>query len=302
MMMSDWEIKIIQNIRDGASAFFDRMFEMFTFLGEKEVLIVLLILVYFAYSKKVGQRLAHAILNSLLINNAVKGLVKRARPWTHPDATYLPVRPETATGYSFPSGHTQTAAVTYTSFALLFKRRAITIVAVAMIVIIGFSRVYLGVHYPTDVLAAIALGVGVAFAGAYLHRKFEDSMKKQLLLYLASLVVFLPFVFVFWRSDFNNISIYRDFYTSYAFFAGFVAAVAIEHRFVNFSDKGSLKVKIIRSIIAIVLAVGVLLGLKALLPEENILMDMLRYSLIPVIVLGLYPLATKNILFFPEGK
>jgi membrane-associated phospholipid phosphatase len=300
MVMNTWEVKIVQALRDAATGFFDILFEAITFLGEKEVLIVLLILVYFIYSKKAGQRLAYAVFTSLLLNNTVKGLVKRPRPWTVAD--YQPARLETATGYSFPSGHSQISATTYASFALVFKRRTITIAVSALITLIGFSRIYLGVHYPSDVLAGIFLGVGIAVVGTYLHGKCEDCIKKQMLLYLLTLVIFLPFVFIFWRRDYESIEIYRDFYTSYAFFAGYIAASAIERRFVNFTDRAPMKIKIIRTVIAIVLVIGVLFGLKTVLPEKNIFMDMLRYALLPVIGLGLYPLACKNVLFFSENQ
>ncbi|MDD4077308.1 MAG: phosphatase PAP2 family protein [Bacilli bacterium] len=300
--MSNWEIQIIQALRDVATNFFDILFEAITFFGEKEVLIVLLIFIYFIYSKKVGQRMAFAIFSSLLLNNVIKGIVMRERPWKHPKANYQPVRPETATGSSFPSGHTQNSAVTYTSFALEFKKKSITIVVGVLVLLIGFSRIYLGVHYPTDVVAGIALGISCAVAGTYLHHKCENSFRKQYLLYIVLLIIFLPFIFIFWRTNYQEIMLYRDFYTSFAFFAGYVVAIGLEYRFVNFINEASVKIKIIRAAIALILVVGVLFGLKTVLPKQNIMMDMLRYFLIPVIGLGLYPIITKKVLFITHKQ
>jgi len=295
--MSEFEIKIIQALRDIATNFFDGLFEIITFLGEKEILIVLLIFTYFAYSKKAGQRIAFAIFSSLLINNTLKGIIKRPRPWTHPNATFEPVRGETATGASFPSGHTQNAAVTYTSLALIFRNKIITAVIGILIFLIGFSRMYLGVHYPSDVIAGLILGIGCAVIGCYIHQKCECSFRKQYLLYLIVLLVFLPFIFVFWHSDYNQILVYRDFYTSYAFFAGYIIGVGLEYRFINFVDNASIIIKITRTVIALLLTIGIMFGLKYVFPNNNIICDMIRYFLIPVIGLGLFPILGKSVLF-----
>jgi membrane-associated phospholipid phosphatase len=96
----------------------------------------------------------------LLLNVAVKHFVQRARP--HVDHPLL-----TLTSYSFPSGHTAGATVFYGFMVALLlahvkqpgRRIAIVGVAVAMVLLVGFSRMYLGVHYLTDVLAAIVEGV-----------------------------------------------------------------------------------------------------------------------------------------------
>lgn len=98
-----------------------------------------------------------ALLSSLL-NSIVKALVDRARP-------VLPDPVAHASGQSFPSGHAQAALVGYGILLLVFLpvlrgvwRRVAVVVAVLMVLAIGFSRVALGVHYASDVLAGYVLG------------------------------------------------------------------------------------------------------------------------------------------------
>lgn len=295
--MGNWEIIIIQALRDAATTFFDNLFKLITIFGEKEIIIIVVLFVYFFFSKKAGQKMAYGIFSSILLNNSIKGLVARPRPWTHPYADYDPVHPETATGYSFPSGHAQGSAAIYSSIAIETKKKYINVISAILILLVGFSRIYLGVHYPTDVIAGIILGIGCVIFTAYIHTKFENSFKKQLILYLTTFFLFLPFVPVFWEKNSENILAYRDFYTIFAFFCGYIAAFAIESVFVNFTDKASITIKIIRTILAVLLAIAVLFGLKMIFPKDSIIFDMLRYFLIPIVVIGLYPLAGKNTLF-----
>ena len=118
--MKDFEISIIKTLRELSTPFIDGLLQTITFLGEQYVLIAVLAVVYFVFDKRAGQRIAYSIFTSISLNGAIKGVVKYERPFVY-DTSYEPVRVETATGYSFPSGHTQNSSVTYIS--LLYKRK-----------------------------------------------------------------------------------------------------------------------------------------------------------------------------------
>lgn len=295
--MNDFEIKIINQIRESISPFLDKVLEFITMLGEQYVLILFLLIIYFIYSKKAAQKMAFGVFSSLLINNSIKGLVQRVRPFNHPNFTADASRIETATGYSFPSGHSQNAAVSYTSLGLTFRKKWLWALVSIIILLIGISRVGLGVHYPTDVLTGIILGVGCAFLGFWLFSKFEHDFRKQLLIYGIVALIFLPFVFIYWRSEWEDIVIYKDFYTAYAFYIGYVIAVILERRYVNFDCENPLKIKIIRTLIALVFVVAIQFGLDKLFPEDYILLDMLRYFLLSFVTLGVYPILARKWLF-----
>ncbi|MGD9605154.1 MAG: phosphatase PAP2 family protein [Bacilli bacterium] len=300
--MTELELGFIEWLRSIATPTTDAIFEFITALAEQSILIAILVIIYFFYSKKTGQNIAFTIFVSMLLNNALKGLVNRVRPFNHPLATFEPARMETATGASFPSGHTQNATVSFTLFSRLFKAKSVKIVAYVLIGLVGLSRLVLGVHYPTDVLAAVVLGLGSVWIGSYLHKRYEEDFQKQIVLYGLVALFFLPFVFIFWRKEYNDIVIYKDFYSAYAFYLGYIIAVYFEKKLVDFDCSQSMKIRLIRTIIAVFVVILVQFGLKVVFPPYSIFYDMLRYFLLSVITLGLYPILAKKWLFYKEQQ
>ena len=296
--MTDFEIEVLNKIQANIIEFLRKIFLLLTNLGGQEILIITILIIYFVFSKKQGQRIAFAIFTSLLMNNTLKVLINRVRPFNHEKATYtVDMEQSSASGMSFPSGHTQNAAVTYSSVAFMYKKRYLWIITIILIIIVGISRIMLGVHYPTDVIVGAALGIAIAYFGMKLHEKFEADFKSQMILYLTMAVIFLPFLFIYLGKMKSSYFEYKDLYTIYSFYIGYIIAVFIEKKFVDFDESMPLKFRIIRTVIAIVLVLSLLLGLKVVFPKNMVLFDMLRYFLLSFIAIGVYPIAFKNILF-----
>ncbi|WP_312362224.1 phosphatase PAP2 family protein [Sphingobacterium sp.] len=96
-----------------------------------------------------------------LVNVGLKHLFKRSRPFKkYPN--FISVR--TASGYSFPSGHTSSAFATASALSRAYSKWYVVAPSLLWASSVGYSRMYLGVHFPTDVLAGAALGTGAAFA------------------------------------------------------------------------------------------------------------------------------------------
>ena len=96
-----------------------------------------------------------------LVNVGIKHLIKRSRPFKkYPN--FISVR--TASGYSFPSGHTSSAFATASALSRAYSKWYVVAPSLLWASGVGYSRMYLGVHYPTDVLAGAVLGAGSAFA------------------------------------------------------------------------------------------------------------------------------------------
>ena len=88
-----------------------------------------------------------------------------------------------AQGYSFPSGHTSSATAVYGSLANYLRNRYVTIVCVAIIAVVAFSRIFLGVHFPSDVLAGLIVGFVSVFLVSFLFNRF-DSFWPYLILFI----------------------------------------------------------------------------------------------------------------------
>lgn len=289
----EFEIKIIKSIQSIATSFIDVLGKLITFFGEQYLVILILAFIYFAYNKKLGEKLAYSLFLSLGVNNIIKGIVKAPRPF-QVDESIRALRQETATGYSFPSGHTQTATTLYSSLANHFKKKKYWAIAMVLIFLIALSRIYLGVHFPKDVLFGFIIGLGCMFLGSNLYDLCDGKYKNKMLLLLITSLIMLPFIFVFYQKTYDQIVLYRDFYTSFSLFNGFILAIAIENRYVNFKDDSTLKVRLIRFFIALVLFAITQFGLKFIFPKNNIIFDMIRYFFVTFIPMGIFPLTFKK--------
>ena len=151
----------------------DTIFPAVTYLGESGIFWILLSLLIIALGRKNGWRttgclmLAAMLLGLLLGEIALKNIICRPRPFQEMPEISLLIPPPS--GYSFPSGHSCASFAAATIIFLKDKRPGTA--ALALAALIDFSRVFLFVHYPTDVLAGSLLGVLCALAAAYGYRR-----------------------------------------------------------------------------------------------------------------------------------
>ena len=132
--------------------FWDAVFSAVTHLGEETVFMVAAILIFWCVSKEEGYYLLLMGFFGTVVNQFLKLLFRIPRPWVRdPDFTIVESARAEATGYSFPSGHTQNAVATYGGIARYTRRGWLRVVLVVLTVLIAFSRMYLGVHTPLDV-------------------------------------------------------------------------------------------------------------------------------------------------------
>lgn len=162
--------------------FTDGLFPAVTYLGEMGVVWIVLGLLLMILGKKSGWRpigalIILAMLAGLLIGEAaLKNVVCRARPFQDfPAYTQLLIAPPS--GYSFPSGH---SCSSFAAAAVLFCRnRRWGSAALVLAALIAFSRVFLFVHYPTDVLAGAALGLLCGLGTVWLYRRAQGRFAKS---------------------------------------------------------------------------------------------------------------------------
>ena len=127
-------------------------------------------------TRKAGVMSAVALLGSLIINNnIVKNIVQRPRPFvTFAD---LQIIIPTPSEFSFPSGHTSSS---FAAAAVFYRHlpKKLGIPSVILAGLIGFSRLYVGVHYPTDVIAGVLMGILLSYLAEYLVNLFAKKLKK----------------------------------------------------------------------------------------------------------------------------
>ena len=175
--MNSFEIEILNSIREIFSCpLLDSVMKTVSFFGNGGWFWIALglTLTCFKKTRKMGITLCVALLINLIICNlTLKPLVARVRPFNFAEGVELII--SKPTGFSFPSGHT---SASFTGAASVFAyNKKIGALALAFALLIGFSRMYLYVHYPTDVLAGALVGVVSALSSFYIvklvSRKFQ---------------------------------------------------------------------------------------------------------------------------------
>ena len=173
----------LQNFRNGPGAFLAGFFSKMTWLGELNTALIIMALLYWCVSKDFGAYLLMGWSGNRLVNGMLKVTVCAYRPWIR-DARVVPYGDSitTATGYSFPSGHTMNAATVYGGGAVRKDLpRVLRIVLGLLVLLVAFSRNYLGVHTPQDVLVGAAAGILVMWLTVKLMEWVKIHPEKDLL-------------------------------------------------------------------------------------------------------------------------
>lgn len=256
----------------------DLIFEGVTILGETSFYIVVFAVVYWCINKNYGYRLGFAVITSAAVNGALKEIFNAPRPIGVEGIRSL--RTHTATGHSFPSGHTQGASSFWTSIMLQVRKPWVTLLSCCLIVLVGASRLYLGVHWPKDVFFGIIFGVLWVFVS---NKIFDmvDQEKKFYMFY----VVLIPAIIGMFFFD------YKDYFKIVGVLFSLVLGYRIESTMIQFSVKSTLLGQIAKFVLGMVVSVVILLGMDYVLPEWLI------SSSIKYFVLGLWMVAGAPYVF-----
>ena len=165
--------------------FMDTIMPIITLLGDAGIfwIAIAALCLFFPKYRKMGLSMGISLLIGLLVCNVLlKPLVGRIRPYDYQLEHFgkqIQLLVAAQHEFSFPSGHTIASFEAAT--AIMLHNKKLGIVAIILAVMISFSRLYLYVHYPTDVLTSVVLGIGIAFLGTFLVKKgyqLYESKKK----------------------------------------------------------------------------------------------------------------------------
>jgi membrane-associated phospholipid phosphatase len=151
-----WGLGIVQWIQTFRNPLFDQFFLTINFLGNEEFYLSFLPLLFWCIHKPLGIRLGVLFLFSFFTNQWLKDLFAAPRPYQIDSKLYAPVQ---QAGYGIPSGHAQRTATTWGYIATQFQRPLWWALAVAIPLLLSIGRMYLGNHFPQDVVAGLVLGL-----------------------------------------------------------------------------------------------------------------------------------------------
>lgn len=212
-----------------------------TKLGEETAFLVIALIVFWCIDKRRGYFVMAVGFFGTLASQFLKILCRVPRPWVlDPDFTILEQAREAAGGYSFPSGHTQTAVGTFGAVAATDKKKWIQLVCVLAAVLVGVSRMYIGVHTLQDVL------VGALLSAVFILLLYPAMMKNEgrgtlaviavLTLLCAAYLLFMElYPFPADTDEENLASALKNAYTLIGCMAGMLIVYPVERKWVRFS-------------------------------------------------------------------
>lgn len=275
-----------------------------TRLGEETVFMVIAMLVFWCIDKRRGYYLLSVGFVGTLINQWLKIVFRIPRPWVlDPNFEIVDSAKAAATGYSFPSGHTQSAVGTFGGVARFTTNGWLRAVCVLLALLTAVSRMYLGVHTPLDVGVSLVIAVILVFV---LYPLFESTLwfpNRMYVIIAVMLAASLSFVcFMEFYSfpvdvdEANLASALKNAYTMAGSVAGMLAVYVVDTKLIRFSTRAPWWGQIIKLAGGLALALAVKSLLKAPLMAlcgGHDIAHAMRYFMLVLVAGGIWPMTFR---------
>jgi membrane-associated phospholipid phosphatase len=265
------DLNFILWFQSSASPLLDQFWGLMTQLGSEEFFMLFLPIVFWCVDKLIGIRFYLLFLLSIYCNDVAKAFFPTPRPYEVAPAVH-PKLIETGGGYAFPSGHTQNTAVIWGYLAAQFCKPWLIALAILMIPLVGLSRIYLGLHWPVDVLGGFLIGLAFVIGGLAVYRFWDArSMSIPLLGEIAAAIVVPLVLFALFGTDTTA----RVCGVALGGALGYV----LERRYVGFVPQAALWQQAVKVVLGVAVVFALRLTIKPLLPDV-LLAHLVRYALI----------------------
>ncbi|MFX1515558.1 MAG: phosphatase PAP2 family protein [Promethearchaeota archaeon] len=260
------------------SPLFDLFFGLITFFGDKLFVTGILIIFFFCVDKKVAFRAALLVIFTAFITFSLKGIFALERPYLEYERLnkseikgIKDILGQLPTDYTFPSGHSSNVGSFWTFLASRWRHSGFWIVAALIIILIPLSRCYLGVHWPTDIIFGVLLGILITLLFIHLLPKMEQFAFKSppsvlLLISVIAPIIAVTISYILIVSMGNNFEL-ADTTTYGGLILGLSLGYILEERFVNLKVKEyrtNMKVLIYRGIVGLIIILVLYFGMSAL--------------------------------------
>lgn len=272
-----------------------------TYFGDEIAFLVIALIIFWCIDKRKGYFILSVGFVGTLANQFMKLWFRIPRPWVlDENFTILEQAREAASGYSFPSGHTQSAVGTFGGLAAVTKNRAVRWICIAIAVLVPFSRMYIGVHTPLDVLVAAGMALLLIFVMRPLVLGNDGKYIPLLLGIMTVLAVaFLCFVeFYPFPADIDTHNLesgLKNAYTLLGTLLGFLIVYTVDEKWLHFPVKAVWWAQILKVLMGLGLVLAVKSGMKT--PLNALLGESVgraaRYFLIVIVAGILWPLTFK---------
>lgn len=275
---------------------------LITKLGEETAFLVVALIVFWCVDKKRGYLLMAVGFMGTILNQFLKMVCMVPRPWVRdPGFSAVEEAKAAAGGYSLPSGHTTMAVGTFGTLAVTDRKKWRIALFICIAVLVGFSRMYLGVHTPEDVLVGVLTALVLIFAfKPILYGKNEKACYILLGVMVGLSVAFTMYVELYpFPADYdmhNYESGLKNAYTMLGCVSGALIVFFVEGKYVKFTETGVWWVQLIKIVGGVVAVLAVKEGLRVpfeLLCGGHMAARALRYFMIVLVAGVLWPMTFR---------
>lgn len=240
----------------------DKLMLLITNAGDETVFIVIAMIYLWCVDKFDAYYLLFVGFCTTALNNLIKAICRVPRPWVRdPSLTAVSEAVPAATGYSFPSGHTQSSVGTFGVVAVTAKKNFLKILAIVIAVLVGFSRLYLGVHTPQDVIVGALLSIAlVALFGLIFKFAGKTPKTMRILLAVTSLLFIIQALYLTFTLDLADERLLSGVKTTYKMLGcilGMFVVYEIDLKFINYEVKAPLFTQIVKVALGLAITLGV---------------------------------------------
>lgn len=249
-------LRLLEGIRTPVLDFF--MLNV-TKLGEETFFIIVAMIYLWCIDKFDAYYLLFVGFCGTQLNQLLKVTFKIPRPWVRdPSLKPLSSAIPASTGYSFPSGHTQSAVGTLGTVAVTSKHRFIKIAAPIIFTLVAFSRMYLGVHTPADVGISFLLGLALVLIFGIIFKRCPKNARTLHFIFATLIPLFLAqTVYLSFTLDITNPELLSGLKTTYKMLGsllGLLVVFEIDRKYINFETKAPLLVQITKVVLGLLLS------------------------------------------------
>ncbi|PGS12186.1 phosphatidic acid phosphatase [Bacillus cereus] len=247
-------------------------FKLVSSIANETLYLIIISILYWCVSKRKAFHMIVILCFSGYMGLVVKEFMKIPRPYTYDGIQAL--YEKSAAGYSFPSTHVQLATTFWGSFMILCKKRIIWIIGIIFIILVTTSRLYLRVHWLSDIIGAVLISVIVV----YLYTKVTVKLSDRKFILLQRIVLVFSLIMYFMTDQIDNFKLL-------GVLTGSTIGIMLENHFIKMNENNNLKMQVIKTVLGLSVMLIMQFILKKVIPD----MHYLRYVLTGITITFLCP-------------
>lgn len=272
-------------------------FSWITHLGDGVLVALVLFVLYWCVDKRLARKIGLAVAFGGLLNGILKASFFVPRPWVR-DSSFQAVEAAKAraTGYSFPSGHVSNAVCGYGTLAAGAKKWTVRLLFGGLILLVAFSRMYLGVHTPLDVGVSLLVSVAVVWLCVWGEGRLESLSRRGFLRFvlLSCLLALAGALWIRFRTypDGYDFFLCKDGYVACGMVMGLSLGWYLEKFRLDFSTKGGWLFQLLKAGLGLLTTALLMKGMELAadaLPTFREVLYVLKYALLTLWAMFGYP-------------